>query len=408
MRLLIFDDDEALASFMAAVASQRGWDVQTATTEAEFQAFVRASPPDAIMLDLQLGASDGIEQLHFLHRHHYVGTIVLMSGFDARVLASAQQIGDSLGLAIATVLEKPARAESVRDVLAGIERDKWVHAQPLRDTAAQPGNAITAAQTMRPDDIGRAITAGEMELYLQPIVSAAGHGVTHAEALIRWRHPILGPVPPEKFVAIAEQDAGVIDQLTMWVTATALAQYLRLAALGSPIEIWINISGRNLDAADFPDRMAALLDDMSVPAGAIGLEITESVAMHNLDATTATLTRLRLKGFSVALDDFGTGHSSLTALRRLPFSTIKVDRSFVGELQTSSDSLTIVRSVIKLAKDMHLASVAEGVDSATAVRLLTEMGIGSLQGYYFSRPLPFDGFVTWLREWPANRSAAAV
>ncbi len=408
MRLLIFDDDAALASFMATVASQRGWDVQTAGTEAEFQAFVRASPPDAIMLDLQLGASDGVEQLHFLHRQHYVGTIVLMSGFDARVLASAQQIGDSLGLAIAAVLEKPARAESVRDVLADIERDKWVHAQPLPDDEAQPAYPVPEAPTISPDDVGRALAADEMELYLQPIVSAADHEVTHAEALIRWRYPVLGPVPPEQFVAIAEQDASVIDQLTMWVAATAIAQYLRLVALGSPISIWINISGRNLRAADFPDRMTGLLDDMSVPAGAIGLEITESVAMHDLDATTATLTRLRLKGFPVALDDFGTGHSSLTALRRMPFSTIKIDRSFVSELQTSSDSLTIVRSVTQLAHDMHLSSVAEGVDSGAVVRLLTEMGIDSLQGYYFSPPLPFDGFVTWLREWPVNRGAAAV
>ena len=408
MRLLIFDDDAALASFMAMVASQRGWDVQTAITEAEFQASVLASPPDAIMLDLQLGVSDGIEQLHFLHRHHYVGTIVLMSGFDARVLASAQQIGDSLGLAIAAVLEKPARAENVRDVLAGIERDKWVYARPLPDAEAQPANPVSEAPTISPDDVARALAAGEMELYLQPIVSAADHDVTHAEALIRWRHPALGPVPPERFVAIAERDASVIDQLTMWVTATAVAQYLRLVALGSPIAIWINISGRNLHAADFPDRMAALLDDMSVPAGAIGLEITESVAMDDLDATTATLTRLRLKGFPVALDDFGTGHSSLTALRRMPFSTIKIDRSFVGELQTSGDSLTIVRSVIQLAHDMHLASVAEGVDSAAVMRLVTEMGIDSLQGYYYSRPLPFDSFVTWLREWPANRNAATV
>ncbi len=130
--------------------------------------------------------------------------------------------------------------------------------------------------------------------------------------------------------------------------------------------------------------------------------------MHDLDATTATLTRLRLKGFPVAIDDFGTGHSSLTALRRMPFSTIKIDKSFVCDLQTSSDSLTIVRSVIQLAHDMRLASVAEGVDSSDVVRLLTEMGIDSLQGYYFSRPLPFDSFAIWLREWAGSRVAVGV
>jgi EAL domain-containing protein (putative c-di-GMP-specific phosphodiesterase class I) len=145
--------------------------------------------------------------------------------------------------------------------------------------------------------------------------------------------------------------------------------------------------------------MAGVLNRVSAPPGAIGLEITESVAMHDLDATAAILTRLRLKGFPVAIDDFGTGHSTLTALRRMPFSAIKIDKSFVGEVETSSDSLTIVRSVIQLARDMRLASVAEGVASASTARVLTELGIDSLQGFYFSRPLPFDAFVEWLREW---------
>jgi EAL domain-containing protein (putative c-di-GMP-specific phosphodiesterase class I) len=179
-----------------------------------------------------------------------------------------------------------------------------------------------------------------------------------------------------------------------------VAHYQRLAALGSGIQICINISGRNLCSQDFPDRMAGLLERHSVPQGALGLEITESVAMHDLDATASVLTRLRLKGFPVAIDDFGTGHSSFTALRRMPFSAIKIDKSFVGELETSEDSLTIVRSVIQLARDMHLTSVAEGVGSADAARRLTELGIDGLQGYYFSEPLPFNGFASWLKDWP--------
>ena len=147
---------------------------------------------------------------------------------------------------------------------------------------------------------------------------------------------------------------------------------------------------------------------MSAPPGAIGLEVTESTAMHDLDATAAVLTRLRLKGFPVALDDFGTGHSSLTALRRMPFSAIKIDKSFVGEVETSNNSLTIVRSVIQLARDMGLASVAEGVTSANAARLLTELGIDGMQGHYFSRPLPFDKFAAWLREWSRDRNPSPL
>ncbi len=231
--------------------------------------------------------------------------------------------------------------------------------------------------------------------------------VTSAEALIRWRDPVRGLVPPDRFIPVAEADADVIDRLTMWVAETGVAHYRRLAALGSEIQICINISGRNLQSLDFPDRMAGVLERMSAPQGSIGLEITESVAMDDLDATMAVLTRLRLKGFPVAIDDFGTGHSSLAALRRMPFSVIKIDKSFVGELATSNDSLTIVRSVIQLARDMGLTSVAEGVENAETVRLLTELGIDSLQGYYFSRPLPFDGFAAWLRTWSRSHAAHA-
>jgi EAL domain-containing protein (putative c-di-GMP-specific phosphodiesterase class I)/ActR/RegA family two-component response regulator len=398
MHLVVLDDDEPIAQFMATVASSRGWTARAVIHEAEFQALIRADPPDAIILDLQLGASDGVEQLRFLHSIGYDRAIVLTSGFDARVLASAEQIGNSLGLSIVAVVEKPARAARISEVLAAIERGPAAAASRAEDP--QP-----VVRSVSPNDVAEAIAGDRMALHLQPIVSANGHAVTGAEALLRWQDPVLGPVAPEQFIAAAEQDGDVIDRLTMWVAETAVAQYRRLAEHGSPIQVGINISNHSLRSHDFPDRMAAVLERLSTPPGAIGLEVTESVAMHDLDATTAVLTRLRLKGFTVALDDFGTGHSSLTALRRMPFSAIKIDKSFVAEVETSNDSLTIVRSVIQLARDMRLTSVAEGVPSANAARMLTDLGIDGLQGHHFSPPLPFDAFVTWLREWSRDHPA---
>lgn len=377
---------------MVTVAMQLGWAAAAATEEAEFQSLIRAAPPDAILLDLQLGSTDGIQQLHFLHSQGYSGAIVLMSGLDPRVLASAQHVGESLGLTIAGLLTKPARAAHVRDVLTAVEQSFLIVRPSGPHATPKPSNISV-------NDVARALATNQMELHLQPIVSAVGHEVSRAEALIRWRDPVQGLVPPDRFIPVAEQDPGLIDRLTMWVAETAAGQYRQLAAWGPPIQININISGRNLRAQDFPDQLAALLDRTAVPSGAIGLEITESVAMHDLDVTASVLTRLRLKGFPVALDDFGTGHSTLTTLRRMPFSAVKIDKSFVGELHTSSDSLTIVRTVIQMARDMHLASVAEGVGSADSVELLEELGIDGLQGHYFSQPLPFDGFAAWLREW---------
>jgi EAL domain-containing protein (putative c-di-GMP-specific phosphodiesterase class I)/ActR/RegA family two-component response regulator len=399
MHLIVLDDDHAMVEFMATVARERGWSVQTATAEAEFRAMIRASPPDAIMLDLQLGVSDGIEQLRFLRHQGYAGPIVLISGFDARVLTSAEQVGESLGLLIAAVVEKPARAARIREVLNLVERSLTASADALPEAVAAGGSSLPDVEAISAADIADAIDAGQMTLYLQPIVSSVGYVVTRAEALVRWRHPVLGMVPPELFVPVAEQDESVIDRLTMWVAETSAAHYRQLSELGSEIQICMNVSSASLYSLDFPDRMAALLQRESVPHSAIGLEITESIAMRDLDATTATLTRLRLQGFPIAIDDFGTGHSSLTALRRMPFSAIKIDRSFVADLRTSSDSLVIVRSVIQLARDLRLASVAEGVATAETAQLLADLGIDGLQGYHFSPALPFDGFVTWLQAW---------
>jgi EAL domain-containing protein (putative c-di-GMP-specific phosphodiesterase class I) len=395
MHLTVLDDDEQIAQFLATAARSCGWTAQTVIEVAEFQALIRAAPPDAILLDLQLGRSDGIEQLHFLRREGYTGAIVLISGFDARVLSAAREIGNSLGLAITAVLEKPVPAAQLCSVLAEIERRPT--AIPPAPTPTEPGREALSAT-----DVARALEHGQMELHLQPIVSAADQAVTQAEALIRWRDPRYGLVPPEQFIPVIEQDVGITDRLTLWVAQTSAELFRRLAERGPAIQICINISGRSLRSPDFPDRIAAVLERSSAPPGAIGLEITESIATEDLDRTAAILTRLRLKGFPVALDDFGTGHSSLTVLRRMPFSAVKIDKSFVGDVASSSDSLKIVRSVIRLARDLNLASIAEGVASAGTAALLTALGIDHLQGHYFSEPLPIESFAAWLHAWSSD------
>ena len=395
MHLAVFDDDEQVALFLAAAARNCGWTAQSVTEVQEFQALILTAPPDAILLDLQLGTSDGIEQLHFLHREGYTGAIVLISGVGARVLSAAREIGNSLGLAITGVLEKPLPAVQLRDILAAIERSPTAAIPPAARTEPQHG-------PLSATDVALALDQGQMELHLQPIVSAAGQSVTHAEALIRWRDPLHGVVPPEQFIPVVEQDVGITDRLTLWVAEAGVELFRRLAERGPAIQICVNISGRSLRSPDFPDRIAAVLERSSAPPGAIGLEITESIATEDLDRTAAILTRLRLKGFPVALDDFGTGHSSLTVLRRMPFSAVKIDKSFVSDLASSSDSLKIVRSVIRLARDLNLASIAEGVASAGTAELLTALGIDRLQGHYFSEPLPIESFAAWLHAWSSD------
>ncbi|HEX3895506.1 MAG TPA: EAL domain-containing response regulator [Rudaea sp.] len=397
MFLIVLDDESRIASLIATLARERGWSAAVAISDTEFQKLYSANVPDAIMLDLRLGASDGIEQLRFLQAARYRGAIVLMSGFDPRVLASAQQVGRSLGLRIATVLEKPARVTRIRDVLKELETQ--LEPGAVFDQTESP--AAPEADSIQPEGLADALQHGEMDLYLQPILNAAYLSVVRLEGLIRWRRPDSGIVLPDKFISVAERDPAVIDRLTFWVIKTALDQYLRLAEFGYAIPISVNISGMNLRSLDFPDRLAELVAQAGAPPSALALEITESVAMHDRGPIVDILTRLRLKGFELAIDDLGTGHSSLEALKEMPFSEIKIDKSFVSDALKSRTSLAIVTSIIDLAGRMGVVCTAEGVESDDISVLVSNLGITYLQGYFYSRPIPFSSLVTWLAAWTA-------
>jgi EAL domain-containing protein (putative c-di-GMP-specific phosphodiesterase class I) len=212
-------------------------------------------------------------------------------------------------------------------------------------------------------------------------------------------------VPPDRFIPLAEEDEGVIDRLTMWVAREAAVHHKRLFGANMAVPISINVSARNIQHLDFPDRVVALLLDEDVEAGALIFEITESVAMANASFTADILARLRLKGFRLAMDDFGTGFSSLKALRQMPFSELKIDKSFVIDMTTSRDASVIVKSVIDLGRSMGLEIIAEGVETEEVAQALTDLGASGLQGYHFARPMPIDQTIEWLRE---RRQTGAV
>ena len=396
MFLIVLDDETRIASLIATLARERRWTVGVATSGTDFQSLYSAKVPDAIMLDLRLGASDGVEQLRFLQARNYRGAVVLMSGFDQRVLASAQQVGRSLGLRIVNVLEKPARVTRIRDVLKELETqlEPLPVLDPTDSHAPEP-------DSIRPEGLAEAMDRGEMELYLQPILNAANLSVVRLEGLIRWRPPGHGIVLPDKFISVAERDPAVIDRLTFFVIKTALEQYLRLRENGCAVPIAVNISGMNLRSLDFPDRLAELVAQAGAPPSALALEITESVAMRDRGPIIDILTRLRLKGFELAIDDLGTGHSSLEALKEMPFSEIKIDKSFVMDALKSRTSLAIVTSIVDLAGRMGVVCTAEGVESDDIAVLVTNLGIDHLQGYFYSRPIPFGNLVVWLSTWTA-------
>jgi diguanylate cyclase (GGDEF)-like protein/PAS domain S-box-containing protein len=246
-----------------------------------------------------------------------------------------------------------------------------------------------------------AIDSGQLHLEYQPKVMLRDRSVHHVEALIRWRHPELGTVPPETFIGIAEQ-TGLIRPLTLWVLDEAIHQCRLWSDIGVNVNVAVNLSAWNLQDGQLVDIVAGNLEKWDVSAAQLTLEITESALMIEPSRALETVTNLHDLGVHVSVDDFGTGYSSLSYLQRLPVDEIKIDRSFVGNMcGEDRGSGIIVRSVIDLGHNLGLQVVAEGVESSGDADLLNAMGCDLAQGYLFSPPLSPEPFLTWYRTWTA-------
>ena len=262
---------------------------------------------------------------------------------------------------------------------------------------------IAAADIGLLDGFERALINGRLHLAYQPKISLADGSLKRVEALVRWDDPTLGPVPPSRFVPLAERN-GLIDPLTEWGLRVALTQWRLWHGQGLDICLAFNISALSLDQLDFPDLVERLCRAIDVPTERLVLELTES-ATQPLIKLMDTLTRFRIKGIGLAIDDFGTGYSSLMQLRQLPFTEVKIDRFFVSDAVASADSRLIVKAIIDLAQGLGLTATAEGVETVEQLRLLHELGCDVAQGYLISHPLEPNSLQAWNLDfrarWPA-------
>jgi diguanylate cyclase (GGDEF)-like protein len=270
--------------------------------------------------------------------------------------------------------------------------------------AYDPAIDATSAQTLTLiSELRQAVDRGELRLYLQPKLALDDRAVVGAEALVRWQHPLRGLVPPAQFIPFAEQ-TGFIRILTMWVFEEAARHWQALAEEGLQLRLSVNLSTRDLLDLDLPQKFAALLARHGVPAAGFCLEITESAIMDDPQRALATLDALSAMGFKLSIDDFGTGYSSLAYLKRLPVDELKIDQSFVRNMQSDRDDEMIVRSTIDLAHNLGIMVVAEGVETAAAWNLLRELKCDQAQGYHMGRPMPVGEFSAWSAGWGMRRT----
>jgi diguanylate cyclase len=240
-------------------------------------------------------------------------------------------------------------------------------------------------------ELGRAIDTDELVLVFQPQVELATGRLCAVEALVRWPHPERGELSPEAFIETAEH-TGVIRRLTLWVIQSALAQADRWRAAGLDLRVAVNLSPRSI-TPELPRDVAIILDGHS--GEHLELEITETVGMVDAEGSLAVLEELTALGIRLAVDDFGTGFSSLAYLKQLPVSAIKIDRSFVMEMDSEASDRAIVRSTVDLARHLGMEVVAEGVESEASMAELRALGCHLAQGFAISPPLAAEELVAW-------------
>ncbi len=376
-RLLVVDDETDICELIADVAETRDFEVRTLSDPEQVESALRDFRPDALMLDLMMPGTDGVELLRHLGGAIKGIAVVLMSGHDSRVLNSARRLGAAHGIDVVATQEKPLTVEGLRATLERLAQTR------VRAEAQKPDLAAESAEN-----------AEGLTVFYQPIADMETGRVRGGEALARWNHPTAGLLSPEQF--LPSLDEAAMKDLTMRMAASVLRDAAVLQSKGFPLALSVNMPLSTLTDLAVPDRLDELCHTHGVPPERINIEVTEGEAMREVNRVMDVLTRLRLRGFGLAIDDFGTGYSSLRELQRLPFSVMKMDKSFVLDMAENRDNQVIGHAIIELGHNLSLKVVAEGIESARVWNLLKERGCDMAQGYFISRPLPLGDLGLWL------------
>lgn len=357
------------------------------------------------LLDLVMPTMDGMQVIARLAKLSCRAKIIITSGVGSRVLDAAGRSAAEHGLDIAGVLAKPFSPSQLREMLLG----------HLPTAPADRCDRPPEPPEITLGDLHRALDRQEFVVVYQPKVLCTTGKLAGVEALVRWAHPSYGLLPPGQFIPLAES-GDLIDRLTDQVIDQALAWFGPLCMDVTQLSpttcdrlmLSVNISARTLTNEALFERVQKRCQAYHVDPTRLIFELTETSAMDDPVASLDLLTRLRMIGFHLSIDDFGTGFSSMLQLVRLPFSEIKVDKSFVITAMTSSESRTVVKFIVDLGHSLGLRCTAEGVEDAETLAYLNDIGCDLAQGYYIARPLTGDDFWLWLASRPSYAEGAST
>ena len=343
------------------------------------------APPDIVIVDLDMPGMDGIEFIGHVAQKKLAHAVIVASALDPALLNTVQTMARAYGLRVLGCVEKPMTASKLADVLASY------------DTHPDP-EEIEACIEITPEALTEGLDRDEFVPFFQPQATFANGQVLGVEALARWRRRDGSVVRPGHFIPLIERQ-GLIDRLTDLVLEKACAWKNRWERLGLKQKISVNVSMLNLADVSAADRFQQIVRSHGVDPREVVLEITESSVMGEAAAALNVLARLRLKGFGLSVDDFGTGYSSLSQLSQIPFTELKIDRSFVSGSPAQPRKRAVIEASLELARKLNLAVVAEGVETIEEWQMLADLGCTCAQGYLIGRAVPGDQLAEVISRW---------
>lgn len=375
---VVVDDDPDICRLVTRVLSGMGVSSIGYQSTNALKHALASGQPSVVFLDVALGRSDAIEGIRVLEEGRFGGAVQLISGRDPELVGAVKTIGERHGLNMLEPLQKPFRSAHVRQIVDEAAARRW--AGPLSadvQAGADPGREPQQV------DLAEALAARWLDIAYQPKIDLRSRRVIGAEALARLNHPVHGELNPASFLPGAA-DTVLLD-LAELAIRKAFLDWRIMAESGCDLQLAVNVPVRAL----LDSRLTEIARDAPRDAGWPGLviEVTESQAVKELEAVSEAATQLRIYNVSLAIDDFGSGYSSFARLKQLPFSELKLDRSYVQNCAVDPLNAGICRSVIELARVSGAASVAEGVETKQDWAALMEMRCDIGQGFYFGRPM---------------------
>ncbi|MFM2407317.1 MAG: hypothetical protein RL358_59 [Pseudomonadota bacterium] len=391
LRILVIEDHSfqrrAMVYMLHALSIEDVWQANNGKHALEVMQADPDKKLDLVLCDLDMPEMDGMEFFRHLAKLQPGVSTLIISGMDTALISSVEKMASSYGLKILGAVEKPLSLDQLDGYL--MQHLALKNASAAAAVAPRP---TKVKHVYSLEEVMAGVAAKQIEPFLQPKVKMKSGRIVGAEALARWNHPEFGLVFPDDFIPQLER-SGNMEALTFLMLEKTAHMCRLMQDKGFVLDMSVNLSVSSLNDTSLAERITEVVWRAGIEPQRIILEVTESAAMTNVPETLENLARLRMRGFGLSIDDYGTGFSSMQQLTRVPFTELKIDKSFVTDSQLNPASRVVVESSIDMARKLHVKSVAEGVETEQEWNMLRDMNCDVVQGYLIAKPMDSFAFV---------------